>query len=100
MRVVIAGAGNVGTAIAGDLRDNGHNVLVIEQDVDLVARLRPTLDVEWLEGDACEVSTLRTSELDTADVMVAATGDDDDNLVVSLLAKVEVAGPRGVAPSH
>jgi trk system potassium uptake protein len=97
MRVTIAGAGNVGTAIAGDLRDNGHSVLLIEQDTDLVARLRPTLDVEWLEGDACEVSTLRTAELERADVMVAATGDDEDNLVVSLLAKMEFAVPRVVA---
>ena len=87
----------MGTAIAGDLRDNGHSVLLIEQDPDLVARLRPTLDVEWLEGDACEVSTLRTAELERADVMVAATGDDEDNLVVSLLAKMEFAVPRVVA---
>jgi trk system potassium uptake protein TrkA len=97
MRVAIAGAGSVGTAIAGDLRDNGHSVLLIEQDPDLVARLRPTLDVEWLEGDACEVSVLRTAELERADVMVAATGDDEDNLVVSLLSKMEFAVPRVVA---
>ena len=97
MRVAVAGSGSVGTAIAGDLRDNGHSVLLIEQDPDLVARLRPTLDVEWLEGDACEVSTLRTAELERADVMVAATGDDEDNLVVSLLAKMEFAVPRVVA---
>ena len=97
MRGAVAGAGSVGTAIAGDLRDNGHSVLLIEQDPDLVARLRPTLDVEWLEGDACEVSTLRTAELERADVMVAATGDDEDNLVVSLLAKMEFAVPRVVA---
>jgi trk system potassium uptake protein TrkA len=97
MRVAVAGAGSVGTAIASDLRENGHSVLLIEQDPDLVARLRPTLDVEWLEGDACEVSTLRTAELERADVMVAATGDDEDNLVVSLLAKMEFAVPRVVA---
>jgi trk system potassium uptake protein TrkA len=97
MRVAIAGAGSVGTAIAGDLRDNGHSVLLIEQDPDLVARLRPALDVDWLEGDACEVSTLRTAGLEQADVMVAATGDDEDNLVVSLLAKMEFAVPRVVA---
>ena len=97
MRVAIAGAGSVGTAIAGDLRDNGHSVLLIEQDPDLVARLRPSLDVDWLEGDASEVSTLRTAGLEQADVMVAATGDDEDNLVVSLLAKMEFAVPRVVA---
>jgi trk system potassium uptake protein TrkA len=97
MRVIIAGAGNVGTSIASDLMGSGHDVLVIEQDSDLVGRLRPTLDVTWMEGDACEVSTLRAAELDSADVMVAATGDDEDNLVVSLLAKMEFAVPRVVA---
>ena len=97
MRVVIAGAGNVGTAIATDLQAVGHDVLVIEQDPDLLAKLRPTLDVGWLEGDACEVNTLRIADVDKADVMVAATGDDEDNLVVSLLAKTEFAVPRVVA---
>jgi trk system potassium uptake protein len=97
MRVVIAGAGKVGTAIAGDLHEAGHDVLVIEVDIDLVASLRSAIPVSWLEGDACEVSTLRKAGLETADVMVAATGDDEDNLVVSLLAKMEFAVPRVVA---
>src|ERR1700724_1757402 len=97
MKVAIAGAGNVGVSIASDLKDAGHNVLLIEQDTDLVAKLRPTLDVTWFEGDACEVSTLHEAGLADADVVVAATGDDEDNLVVSLLAKQEFAVPRVVA---
>ena len=72
-------------------------MLVIEQDLDLVARLRPELDVTWVEADACEVSTLDAAGLATVDVVVAATGDDEDNLVVSLLAKQEFAVPRVVA---
>lgn len=97
MKVAIAGAGNVGTSIASDLRAAGHDVLIIEQDPDLVARLRPTLDVTWFEGDACEVNNLLRAGLSDADVVVAATGDDEDNLVVSLLAKQEFAVPRVVA---
>jgi trk system potassium uptake protein TrkA len=97
MHVAIAGAGNVGTSIASDLKEAGHDVLVIEQDSDLVAKLRPTLDVRWYEGDACEVSTLQNAGLGDADVVVAATGDDEDNLVVSLLSKMEFAVPRVVA---
>ena len=97
MRVAIAGAGNVGTYIAQDLRKDGHDVLLIEQNLDLVNRLRDTLDVEWFAGDACEVSNLHAAGLDGVDVMVAATGDDEDNLVVSLLAKQEFAVPRVVA---
>src|SRR6266568_7525613 len=97
MKVAIAGAGNVGTSIASELHDAGHSVLVIEQDPDLVAQLRPTLDVTWYEGDACEVNTLQAAGLGDSDVVVAATGDDEDNLVVSLLAKMEFAVPRVVA---
>ena len=97
MKVVIAGAGNVGTYIAGDLHDAGHDVLVLEQDPDLVGKLRPTLDVNWFVADACEVSSLHEAGVADADVMVAATGDDEDNLVVSLLAKQEFGVPRVVA---
>src|SRR5579859_5197214 len=97
MKVAIAGAGNVGTSIAADLHEAGHEVLIIEQDPALVARLRPSIGVTWFEGDACEVSTLQRAGLADADVVVAATGDDEDNLVVSLLAKMEFAVPRVVA---
>src|SRR5436190_23547716 len=94
---MIAGAGNVGTFIASDLHDAGHDVLVIEQDPDLVARLRPSLDIEWYAADACEVSSLYAAGMADADVVVSATGDDEDNLVISLLAKQEFAVPRVVA---
>ncbi|MGH9166104.1 MAG: potassium channel family protein, partial [Acidimicrobiales bacterium] len=97
MRVAIAGAGNVGTFIAADLKSAGHDILVIEQDPELVARLTPSIDVRWHVGDACEVTTLHAAGLADADVVVAATGDDEDNLVVSLLAKQEFAVPRVVA---
>jgi trk system potassium uptake protein TrkA len=97
MKVAIAGAGSVGTAIALDLHANGHDVLVLEQDPDLVERLRPTLDVTWVAADACEVSSLDAAGLASVDVVVAATGDDEDNLVISLLAKQEFAVPRVVA---
>ena len=97
MKVTIAGAGNVGTYIASDLHDAGHDVLLLDKSPSLVERLRPTLDVNWFVGDACEVSTLHEAGIDGSDVMVAATGDDEDNLVVSLLAKQEFAIPRVVA---
>jgi trk system potassium uptake protein TrkA len=97
MRVVIAGGGNVGTFLATDLSGAGHEVLVIEQDPELVGRQPPLPGVEFLVGDACEFSTLQRARLEEADVVVAATGDDEDNLVVSLLAKQEFAVPRVVA---
>ncbi|HSO95195.1 MAG TPA: TrkA family potassium uptake protein [Acidimicrobiia bacterium] len=97
MQVAIAGAGNVGCYIAGDLLATGHDVLLIDKNQGLVDRLRPTLDVNWFVGDACEVNSLHSAGIDGSDVMVAATGDDEDNLVVSLLAKQEFAIPRVVA---
>ncbi|HEX9968528.1 MAG TPA: TrkA family potassium uptake protein, partial [Acidimicrobiales bacterium] len=97
MRVAIAGAGNVGTYIAADLKQAGHEVLLIEEDPDLVARIRGTVDVNWFVGDACEVNSLHEAGLADVDVVVAATGDDEDNLVISLLAKQEFAVPRVVA---
>jgi trk system potassium uptake protein TrkA len=97
MRVAIAGAGNVGTFIAEELLDNGHEVLVLEQVPETAAKLpeRPSLEVRVV--DACEVSSLKEAGLETFDVVVAATGDDEDNLVVSLLAKQEFAVPRVIA---
>jgi trk system potassium uptake protein TrkA len=97
MKVAIAGAGNVGTFIAADLKDAGHDVLLIEQDPDLVMRLRGGLEVNWFIGDACEFNSLTEAGLAEVDVVVAATGDDEDNLVISLLAKQEFAVPRVVA---
>ncbi|MGH9069959.1 MAG: potassium channel family protein [Acidimicrobiales bacterium] len=96
MRVVIAGAGKVGVFLGADLVAAGHEVLVIEKDPDVVARVGTNTEVTWVVGDACDMRVLQVASLETADVMVAATGDDEDNLVVSLLAKQEFAVPRVV----
>ena len=97
MKVAIAGAGAVGTFVAADLREANHDVLLIEKNPDVVARLRSTVDVEWFVGDACEVADLQRAGIPDADVMVSATGEDQVNLVISLLAKQEFAVPRVVA---
>jgi len=97
MRVGIAGAGAVGLFIADDLRATGHEVLIIEQQPGVLERADTAEGIEWYVGDACEVSTLKDAGVDRCDVMVAATGDDEDNLVVSLLAKTEFAVPRVIA---
>src|SRR5262249_41541186 len=97
MRVAIAGAGNVGLFIANDLRAAGHDVQLIEQDPAVVDRAVADEGVEWVVADACEVTSLRAAGLDTCEVVVAATGDDEDNLVISLLAKQEFAVPRVIA---
>jgi trk system potassium uptake protein TrkA len=97
VRVAIAGGGNVGRHIADELGVAGHEVLVIEIDGALVERVRDAHPVAWIVGDACEPTTLQAAALERCDVVVAATGDDEDNLVVSLLAKQEFAVPRVVA---
>ncbi|MET0894581.1 MAG: TrkA family potassium uptake protein [Acidimicrobiia bacterium] len=97
MRVAIAGAGNVGLFIANDLVANGHEVLIIEQEAAVARRAEAAAGLEWHVADACEVSELRAAGLERCDVVVAATGDDEDNLVISLLAKQEFAVPRVIA---
>ena len=96
MRVVIAGAGSVGRSIARELLHNGHQVLLIDRDADDVQASRVP-DASWLLADAYEISALSEAKLDSCDVVVAATGDDKANLVLSLLAKTEFAVPRTVA---
>ncbi len=96
MRVAIAGAGKVGRSIARELIASGHHVLLIDRDADL-ARPGVVEGAETLLADACEISTLDEALLSQCQVVVAATGDDKVNLVVSLLAKTEYGVPRVVA---
>lgn len=97
MRIAIGGAGNVGRYVAKDLKERGHDVVIIEQNKELVDSLRDDYDVNWVVGDACELHTLDAAVLSSCEVVVAATGDDEDNLVISLLAKQEFAVPRVVS---
>jgi trk system potassium uptake protein TrkA len=96
MRVAIAGAGNVGRSIAGELLGNGHEVLLIEREARAL-KVETVPGAEWLLADACELDTLVEARVQTCDVVVAATGDDKVNLVVSLLAKTEFGVDRVVA---
>jgi len=98
MRVVVTGGGAIGRHVAGDLSTRGHDVTLIEQDKQTVEDLREEIpEVTIMLGDACEPWVLDEAELARADVVVAATGDDEDNLVTSLLAKQEFAVPRVLA---
>ena len=98
MRIVVAGGGSVGVAIADDLMTRHHTVTLLEQRADVAERIRkemPSLNV--VTCDACEVSSLQQVGLRDTDVIIAATGDDEDNLVVSWLAKQEFGVPRVIA---
>ncbi|MEU9558402.1 potassium channel family protein [Streptomyces fumanus] len=96
MRVAIAGAGAVGRSIAGELLENGHEVLLIDKAPTAISVERVPM-AEWLLADACEITSLDEAALQRCNVVIAATGDDKVNLVVSLLAKTEYGVPRVVA---
>jgi trk/ktr system potassium uptake protein len=99
MRIVLAGAGNIGRHLANDLHLRGHDVTVIEQEAETVERAKEDAPggVTFLLGDACEPWVLDKAEVKSSDVVVAATGDDEDNLVISLLSKQEYGVPHVVA---
>ena len=96
MRITIAGAGAVGRSIASELLENGHEVLLIDNQPKKI-KLDTVPRAEWLLADACEISSLDDAQLQRSQVVIAATGDDKVNLVVSLLAKTEYGVPRVVA---
>src|SRR4051795_4805478 len=100
MRVVVVGGGKVGTFIAAELHTAGHDVLLVEVDPDRVRQAEKNNEppgVPWLVADGCEVTEFARADVDKADVVAAVTGDDEDNLVISLLAKQEFGVPRVVA---
>ena len=100
MFVVIAGGGSVGKFVAEQLHGGGHDVLILDNDPSVVRRALSNSEpagVPWMELDACEVTSLATAGLERADVVAAVTGDDEDNLVISLLSKQEFGVPRVVA---
>ena len=96
MRIAIGGAGAVGRSVAQELIDNGHKVLLIEQQW---TRYEPSAvpGAEWLLADACELTSLEEAGLQMCDVVIAATGDDKSNVTMSLLAKTEFGVDRVVA---
>ncbi|MQA01498.1 MAG: TrkA family potassium uptake protein [Streptosporangiales bacterium] len=96
MRVAIAGAGAVGRSIATELLDNGHEVLLVDKDPRAI-RVDSVPRAEWLLADACEIASLDEAGFERCQVVVAASGDDKVNLVVSLLARTEFGVPRTVA---
>jgi trk system potassium uptake protein len=99
MRAVITGAGVLGQEMARVLAA-GNEVTLVDVDDELVERLKGHLRAQVLRGDACDPAVLEEAGALRADVLVAATGDDEDNLVISLLAKRQFDVPRVVARNN
>lgn len=94
MRITIVGGGKVGAHLASRL-SREHSVTLVEQRSERVEALRSRLpDVDVIAGDACEPSVLESAGVREADLMVAVTGDDEDNLVVATLTKEFCAETR------
>jgi NhaP-type Na+/H+ or K+/H+ antiporter len=85
MRVIIVGGGQVGRALADRLEDRGENVVLIEEDVDNVEAAR-NAGHTVVHGDGTDTDVLQSAGADNARIIVAATGDDDVNLLVAQLA--------------
>jgi len=93
MNIVIVGAGRIGFNLAQKLVQDKHTVTVIEKDKTKCEGISLSLDALVINGDGCEPRFLEDAEVGRADVVVAVTADDEDNLVVCQLAK-EVFGVR------
>lgn len=87
MNIIIVGAGKVGTYLASQLSDEGHNILVIEKDRDVLERLLSQNDVMGILGDGRDIDVLNDSNINNCDVFIAMTFDDDVNLISSIMAK-------------
>ena len=86
MRILIVGGGTVGRALAERLEERGENVFILETDESIAEQAR-SAGFTVREGDGTDTEVLRNAGADTARIVVAATGDDDTNLLVAQLSK-------------
>ncbi len=97
MYIVIGGGGQVGYYLTKGLLQQGHEVLLLEKDGRRVQRLTEELGTSIAKGDACEVKVLTDVGTERADIVIAVTGDDEDNLVICQVAKARFRVPRTIA---
>jgi trk system potassium uptake protein TrkA len=98
MFVIICGAGQLGYSLARRLADENHKVILIEKDKTTCDRVADELpNVIVIHGDACEPRYLEEARVEQAEVVVALTGHDEDNLVICQLAKTASPAPRTIA---
>lgn len=101
MFVLIIGGGKLGAHLACMLHEAGHEVTVVEQDAERVAMLGERCPgAHVIHGDGCEPVILESARIASADAVAAVTGDDEDNLVVCLLAKREYGVDMTVARTN
>lgn len=96
MQVVIAGAGSVGRSIARELLARGHQVTLCDSNPEAM-KVSSVAEANWILGDVASPDVMERAGAKAAEVIVAATGDDRANLVISLLAKTQFGVPRVIA---
>jgi trk system potassium uptake protein TrkA len=97
MYIIIAGGGDVGLSLTRLLQQEGHEVVLVEKDAGRYAKLSEDLGEAVILGDAAELGTLMDMGANRADVLVAVTDTDQDNLVICQLAKLIYLIPRTIA---
>ena len=97
MYVIVVGGGKVGYYLTKQLLMEGHEVLLLEKDRRRQALLAEQMGEVVVQGDGCEVRIMAEAGFGRADVIVAVTGDDEDNLVICQMAKRAFQAPRTVA---
>ena len=97
MYVIVVGAGKVGYHLAKTLVQEGHEIVLLEKDRKTADALTEELGELIVHGDGCEISTMSNIGMGRANVVVAVTGDDEDNLVICQMAKRKFGVPRTIA---
>jgi trk system potassium uptake protein TrkA len=97
MYIIVAGGGKVGYYLTKTLLAEGYEVLLIERDPDKVETISEQFGSVVLLGDAAEALTLSRAGAARADVMIAVTGEDEDNLVICQVAKQKFHVGRTIA---
>lgn len=97
MYIVIVGGGRVGYYLTKALLDEGHEVVVVEKEAQIVEDINEELGSICLRGDGCEAFTLAEVGSERADMLIAVTGDDGDNLVACQVGKHKFSVGRTIA---
>lgn len=100
MYAIIAGAGKVGHNLARELKDMGHEFTLIEQDIARFRRMEKEFEHAALYGDATELWVLERAGIGRADLTIATTGDDEDNMLICQVAKDKYLCERIVARAN
>lgn len=97
MNILIIGAGKVGMQLAKDMTAKNHKVKLIEKDEEICSKIEKNKNLEIYCGDGCDPLVLELAGIKIADIIAAVTGDDEDNLVVAQLAKLQPNRPKVIA---